>query len=130
MIVAIGHYEKSGYFRHFDSGDIQSVEHLFNLCKIAEALPHIRFWIPTKEFNIVGQYKVKYGKFPKNLTIRLSAYMLDGAPPTAIAKAYGVQTSGVSKDGFTCPASKQDNKCGDCRFCWDKRVENVNYKQH
>lgn len=131
MIVAFGHYEKGGYARIHDAGDIQSVEHLTNICKIAEALPHIKFWLPTRENRIVGQYLIKNKKgFPKNLTIRLSASMLDSAPPVSIAKAYGVQTSGVQKTGFTCPASKQGNKCLDCRMCWSKKVKNVNYKQH
>lgn len=130
MTIAISHYEKKGFFRFHDAGDIQSLEHLENICQVVKNLPKIKFWLPTREYGIIGQYKLKYGKFPKNLTIRLSAYMLEGAPPTSIAKVYGVQTSGVKKTGFTCPSPYQGNKCGDCRKCWSKKVPNINYKQH
>lgn len=130
MVVAIGHYEKSGYFRWHDSGDIQSISHLENICEVAKRLPNIKFWLPTREYALIGQYKLKHGAFPKNLCVRLSAYKINGKPPASIAKAYRVQTSGVKKTGFTCPASKQDNKCLDCRACWDRKIPNVNYKLH
>ena len=50
--------------------------------------------------------------------------------PTKLAKKLGLTTSGVSPDGFNCPASKQGNECGECRACWDGSVENINYKKH
>ena len=56
--------------------------------------------------------------------------MVDGKPPTSLAKKLGLTTSGVSPDGFNCPASKQDNQCAECRACWDSSVENINYKKH
>lgn len=130
MVVAIGHYEKSGYFRFSDSGDIQDLSHLEAIVEIAKRLPKIQFWLPTREYSIVGQYVLKHGAFPENMTVRLSSLMLEGPPPASIAKSFGVQTSGVSKTGFTCPASQQGNVCGDCRACWQRTVENINYKQH
>jgi hypothetical protein len=129
MTVAINHYEKSGFMRWHDSGDIQSLEHLEKIVKICQNTPKIKHWIPTREYGIVGEFVRKHDQFPKNLTVRLSSYMIDGPPPP-LAKVYGVQTSGVSKAGFTCPASKQNNSCGDCRACWSRKVANVNYKQH
>jgi len=30
----------------------------------------------------------------------------------------------------TCPAPQQDNKCLDCRKCWDPEVKNVAYHAH
>jgi Gene product 88 len=129
MVIAIGHYNNCGYFRFFDSGDLQDLEHLEKIVEIVKRLPKMKFWLPTREYGIVGQFKIKHKNFPKNLTIRLSSYMIDGPPPP-LAKAYGVQSSGVSKDGFTCPASKQFNSCRDCRKCWDPKVQNINYKKH
>ena len=129
MIETIRKVEKSGYFRWFDSGDLRDLHHLEDIAFIARSLPKIRFWLPTKEYGIVGQYALKNGKPPKNLTIRLSGYMLNGPPPTEIAHRLGVLTSGVSKDSFNCPSSKQGNKCGECRACWDSK-KNINYKQH
>lgn len=130
MVISISHFEKSGFFRWHDSGDVQNITHLESIVEIAKRLPHISFWLPTREYSIIGQYVLKHGSFPENLTVRLSSFMLEGPPPVSVAKSYGVQTSGVSKTGFTCPASKQGNLCGDCRACWKKDVDNVNYKQH
>ena len=41
------------YFRWHDSGDIQSLAHLRAICNIADKLPQVRFWLPTKEFKMV-----------------------------------------------------------------------------
>lgn len=129
MTTLIQELESSGYFRWHDSGDLQSLEHLQNIVQIAKNLPNIRFWLPTREYAIVGKYVEKHGSFPANLTVRLSALMLEGQPPVAIAKRYGVTTSGVSKFGFTCPSPKQGGKCLDCRACWNANG-NISYKQH
>lgn len=130
MVVAIGGTEASGYFRWHDSGDVQSVKHLEKICEVTRRLPHIKFWMPTREVAFVSSYVKKHGAFPDNLTVRLSANMIDGPPPTSVAKRLGLPTSGVTREGFTCPASTQGNKCLACRACWDKSVENVNYKKH
>jgi hypothetical protein len=118
------------HFRWHDSGDIQGVGHLTMIVEIAKRLPNISFWLPTREYSMVGEYLTKVGEFPKNLCVRLSTFMVDGELPKSIAERYGLTTSGVSKDGFTCPAPKQNNFCLDCRACWDKNVPNINYKVH
>jgi hypothetical protein len=124
--------EKSGFFRWHDSGDLQSTDHLEKIVQVAKNLPSIRFWLPTREYGIVADYVEKMGKaIPENLTIRLSAFMMDGITPDSIAKRLGVVVSGVSTNGgFTCPSSKQGNICADCRACWSKDVFLVNYKAH
>ena len=129
MVFMIGKREKSGFFRWHDSGDIQGVWHLEKIAEVARRLPHIKFWLPTREYRFVREW-MQFASVPKNLTIRLSAYMVDGKPPTKLAKKLGLTTSGVSPDGFNCPASKQGNECGECRACWDGSVENINYKKH
>jgi len=131
MTIAIAHKEKSGFFRWHDSGDIQSVIHLRNICQIAINLPDITFWLPTREYSIVSTYIKLFGAIPSNLTIRLSSLMINGNAPSGIAKTLGLTTSGVSKDkSFSCPAPNQSNKCMDCRACWNKSVKNVSYKLH
>ncbi len=130
MTIAIGGTESSGFFRWHDSGDIQSLKHLTDICQIAKNLPNISFWLPTREYSIVAQYVKQYGALPENLTVRLSALMINGQPPVSIANRLGCVTSGVSDIGFTCPSSAQGNKCLNCRACWDKSVSNVNYKTH
>jgi hypothetical protein len=128
MIVQIG-AKKNPFFRWHDSGDIQGDWHLQNIVHIALALPYIKFWLPTREYTIVEQYMGKH-TIPENLTIRLSSYMIEGEPPTAIAKRLGLPTSGVSESSYNCPAPQQNNYCGSCRACWDSSVENINYRKH
>ena len=129
MTIAISGTEGSGYFRWFDSGDIQSLAHLKQIAQIANNLPQIKFWLPTKEYRIVSDF-LQGNKLPDNLTIRISGYMIDGPPPVALANRMGVVTSTVSTTSPTCPAGNQGNKCLSCRACWDKNVQNVAYKKH
>jgi hypothetical protein len=129
MTIAISGSEGSGFFRWFDSGDIQSLAHLKQIAQIAKNLPSIQFWLPTKEYGIVTQY-LQENELPENLTIRLSGFMVDGPAPIALASRLGLVTSTVVSEGFTCPASSQGNKCLSCRACWDKGVSNVAYKHH
>ena len=129
MTIAISGSEGSGFFRWFDSGDIQSLAHLKQIAQIAKNLPSIQFWLPTKEYGIVTEY-LQENELPENLTIRLSGFMVDGPAPIALASRLGLVTSTVVSEGFTCPASSQGNKCLSCRACWDKGVSNVAYKHH
>jgi hypothetical protein len=123
--------KKNDYFRWHDSGDIQSIEHLHKIVQIALRLPWIKFWLPTREYSLVEEYMDKNPyPIPSNLTIRLSAYMIDGPAPDAVAERLGLVVSGVSKDSFTCPAHKQDNYCLDCRACWDKNTYAISYRKH
>lgn len=131
MVIAIAGTNNSNYFRWFDSGDLQSVKMLENICEIARRLPKVKFWLPTKEYKIVSEYVQGGGVIPKNLNIRLSAYIVNGELPSELAKRLGCTTSGVvTDDSVTCPSSKQGNKCLDCRKCWNRKVENVNYGKH
>lgn len=127
----------AAYFRWFDAGDVQSVECLEKICQIARNCPNTKFWLPTKEYvgvkgqeSFVSQWSKIYGAFPSNLTVRFSALMHEGKPPTAIAKRYGALTSTVNKEGYTCPAKAQGGKCETCRDCWDKSVANISYHRH
>tara|TARA_R100001509_G_scaffold28422_1_gene14959 strand:- start:41 stop:661 length:621 start_codon:yes stop_codon:yes gene_type:complete len=126
MTELINKKEKSGYFRWHDSGDLQNVEHLEKICQIARNLPHIKFWLPTREYRTVQNYS---GTIPDNLIIRLSAHKVNVAPPINLAEKLLVETSAVSTEEYNCPAPDQGNSCGDCRKCWTKG-EQVTYKEH
>jgi hypothetical protein len=126
MTFLIGKKEKSGFFRWHDSGDIQGIDHLDKIVQIAKNLPNIKFWLPTREYNVVAEYPAP---FPINLTVRLSSLMLDG-DVNARQNPKGLTTSGAAKEGFNCPSSAQGNKCLDCRACWSQDVENITYRQH
>ncbi len=122
--------EKSGFFRWHDSGDLQGTWHLAKIVEVANRLPGIKFWLPTREISTVSDWVNAGNDIPANLTIRLSAFMLDGQPPIAAAKRLGLCVSGASATDFNCPAYSQDGKCGDCRNCWNKDIFQVNYKKH
>jgi hypothetical protein len=120
----------SKFFRWFDSGDLQDKAMLTKIVEIAHACPQVKFWLPTKEYGIVQAYLNDGHTFPDNLNVRLSGYILNQVGPNALAKRLGVTTSEVRREGYTCPASKQGNFCGSCRFCWDRDTFTVIYKKH
>jgi len=130
MVNAINAVERSGYFRWHDSGDLQSLSHFGNICAIARLTPHVKYWLPTREYGMVREFIEKGGLIPENLTVRFSALMVDGPAPESLAKRCGVQVSGACETAFSCPASKQGNVCGSCRACWNRDTFNVTYKTH
>lgn len=123
---------KNDVFRWHDSGDIQSLEHLERIADVCRMTPNVRHWLPTREYAIVTAYKDKHGAFPDNLTVRLSAYMIDGPLPMGAAERLGVTVSGVTSDrsAVTCEAYKQGGKCLDCRACWDSSKKVILYPKH
>jgi hypothetical protein len=120
--------KKDRVFRFHDSGDIQSLEHLEAIVQIAKNLPSIRFWLPTKEIKTIRLWLSANPKgFPLNLIVRISAPMI-GRPAAPIS---GTLSSTVSAGvGYSCPAPKQGNNCGDCRACWSLNVPSVDYHEH
>ena len=114
------------YFRWHDSGDLQGIWHLANIAEVAKRTPNTRHWLPTREYRMVKDYLANGGTIPENLTIRLSAHMVNGPAPEM-----GLPTSTVvTSEDATCPARFQKNSCGDCRKCWDSTVKNVSYHKH
>ena len=130
MTFMINRYsKKSGYFRWFDSGDLDSINMLEKIVMICQATPTIKHWLPTREGKIVKDYLKIYKKFPDNLLVRISATMIDGEPSTAFEFTSSVHHKEKAK-GHDCPSRFQDNKCMDCRACWSKEVKNVSYHKH
>lgn len=121
------------YFRWFDAGDLQGVDHLEKIVQIANNLPDIKFWLPTKQADFVKSFLNSGGILPENLTVRYSAAKI-GKKPNIFS---GMVGSGVEVSGeevFDCPAYTQDGKCDgekvSCRACWKKTVKIVNYPKH
>ena len=113
-------------FRWHDSGDIQSAQHLKNIFEICTATPETAHWLPTREAQFLKFLDPEV--VPKNLKIIFSDHMNDQGRGVS----WWPYTSGVTtKPGaVTCPSSKQDNKCLDCRKCWDRDVKRVIYGKH
>ena len=79
MSFMINRYsKKSGHFRWFDSGDLDSVNMLKKIVMICQATPTIKHWLPTREVKVVSDYLKIYKKFPDNLLVRVSSPMIDG----------------------------------------------------
>lgn len=131
------------WFRWHDSGDLQGGWHLANVAEVARQTPDVAHWLPTREYEIVAEY-LRGVELPPNLTVRLSAHMIDAEPvvppelahlPTSTVSSVSRYASGVAivegKGSIECRAVEaRDNKCGDCRACWDPRVRCVSYPQH
>ena len=119
------------YFRWFDSGDLQSVSQGLKIVHTAQRTPHVKHWVPTKENALWKRVLDAVGVLPKNLILRISAPMKDQVIKSNWNKhSSSVQTKDASVKGRVCPAPNQNNTCGDCRACWDKRVTNIVYKEH
>lgn len=121
------------HFRWHDSGDIQSLEHLLAICKVARLCPDVEFWIPTRELGILGAFRRQGRRIPANLRIRVSAHRLGGKVPN-FGRRFTVSTvshePGRYPGAYQCPAQFQGNECGDCRACWSPNVHHVNYHAH
>jgi hypothetical protein len=115
-------------FRWFDSGDVQSEAMAHMILDICEATQKLTHWIPSREIKI-WRNVLKTRKLPDNVTLRISAHMIDAKPVADFPN-----TSTVHKNqepiGHVCPAPKQGGECRDCRACWSRDVANVSYHQH
>jgi len=99
------------------------MEHLQKIVDIAKSTPNIKHWLPTKESNIIKNFK---GDIPKNLIIRLSGSFINGKAP--IYK--NTSTVTTDKDKATCRSFENNGQCKDCRKCWDSSIQNISYLNH
>ena len=127
----------AGYFRMFDSGDLQSYRHLLQYMSLVRSTPTVQHWMPTREVALIVRYVKDGHKVPDNLAIRISANMVGQRPITehpVLKGVEGIQFSAVSLEGddvSECPAYKQEGSCGDCRNCWSRAEHKiVSYKEH
>jgi len=120
-----------GWHRWHDAGDIQSVAHLVAICEVARATPEIQHWLPTRELTILRAFYAAGHIKPANLMIRVSALMIDGAPPSRFIYTSSVYDKAPPRpSAHKCPAYTQGGKCGDCRACWSHDVAEVAYPRH
>jgi hypothetical protein len=117
------------FHRWHDAGDLQSRDHLAKICAVARGTPHLQHWLPTREAKLIRDFVRDGGSIPENLTIRLSATMIDGNAPKSwpLTSTVHDKSDGI---GHHCPAQSQGNKCGECRACWSTDVANVSYHVH
>jgi len=48
----------TAFMRFHDSGDLQSVKHLKQIAQVARKTKDVKFWMPSREFNIIKEYKL------------------------------------------------------------------------
>jgi len=118
--------KKEEWHRFLDTGDLQSHGHLQLFVDIATDNPHVHFWMPTREYTLVNTY---LGTVPSNLTIRVSAHMVDHVPPSSKFVTSTVHNANAPI-GKECGAYTRGGHCGSCRWCWSGKVENVSYPEH
>ena len=124
------HIVNTGVFRWFDSGDLQGVDMLNDINTVAWASPHIKMWLPTKEYSLVKNYDRDVAP---NLMLRVSNPNINNSFEKGEFKYH---SSAYTKDnlkdidGHLCPSSKQGNQCGSCRACWSDKVSEVIYIAH
>jgi hypothetical protein len=128
------------YFRVHDSGDMFSVAYAQCWLEVCLRLPEVRFWIPTRAWQIpAGPLPVfdpllgilrKLALLP-NVTVRPSALNFgDHAPVVAGLHAGSTAAMPDVFRAYPCPAYKQGGHCGDCRVCWDSKDLPVSYRKH
>ncbi len=121
------------HFRWFDSGDIKNWEHLLIILEVCKRTPHVRHWLPTKEYAVMAKLKEHVSMVPDNLNIRISGAMIDDIK---VSFWDGFTASAVTTDHeqVTCPAYDQGGHCDgvnvSCRKCWDKNEPIVIYPKH
>ena len=112
------------WFRWHDSGDLQGPEHLQLIFEVCKRTPGTRHWLPTREAQMLKD--LDPATVPPNLIIRMSSHMINQGP----VKQWPWTSTVTSSTDYSCPASKQDNECKDCRACWDRSTPNVSYHKH
>ena len=126
--------EKRKLFRWFDSGDMYTVDLANKIFEVVKNTPHCKHWLPTRMYKFKKFEKIlnKINSLP-NVAVRLSSDSTIGV--TIHVKGF-VSSTVVPKNTLAlnnvwlCPSSKNGNKCGDCRACWNKEVKTVAYINH
>lgn len=134
MVTLIAHTGDS-HFRWHDSGDLQSAEHLSRIVRIAERLPEVSFWIPTREARLVKEWQETNGAFPPNLAVRIST-MARPSERGLAERLYSTVSADTAPEGaYPCPAAGKSgdaNACDahGCRACWSTDVPWIDYHLH
>lgn len=118
------------YFRIHESGDFFNARYVRAWIAIAQRLPQVQFWAPTRAYHgglarTILPALAELNALP-NVTVRPSALAISEDAPVVPGLSAG---TGVKSDGFNCPASSQGNACRECRQCWDKTTP-VYYHLH
>lgn len=123
------------YHRWYDAGDLQSVRMLQAIVRVCQLTPEVRHWLPTREAQMVAQWRREGGVEPDNLVIRISSTMIGDRPRRAshTSTVHMKGTFDAAVHRHDCPKANHthaSNSCEKCRNCWDKSIDNVSYQYH
>ena len=116
-------------FRVHDSGDLFSVAYIRAWIAIAETLPDVQFWVPTRSHIVPSLLDsiLSLAALP-NVVVRPSGLAFDELPPVVPGLAAGTTVirslpvlqdmPGVKLCPKTDPNDGRSN-CEDCRNCWE-----------
>lgn len=128
----------AGWHRWHDSGDLISEAHIDSIVAVCERTPAIQHWLPTREVGMLTRWlrargatlATMYDVLPSNLTVRVSATMIDGAASAVAPNVSTVHRDTTPDTSEVCPAPTQGNACGACRRCWSRDAHNTSYHVH
>ena len=147
MVKLINRYAKADkdfpgkrFFRFHDSGDLQSLEHFQAICLVAQALPDVSIWLPTRELGLLRKAD-KLGIIPpNNLVVGVSQHFVGRHPWQSLPSWARSSTVNWEAAPNNCPAYLQGGACSGlnketgaynaCRKCWDPSAFNTNYPLH
>lgn len=132
---------KSPYFRIHDSGDFFSPAYAELWYRICTALPHVKFWAPTREYlrEKMVPALAKLASLP-NVTVRPSAVTFDSPAPVVDGLDSGTAVAGHAEaerlGGMVCPATTRKDPAtrscaaNNCTACWDAPLVPITYIRH
>ena len=127
--------EGENVFRVHDAGDLFHPLYADVWGRVADNLPEVSFWIPTREWarDLMLPSLRELAARP-NVTVRPSGLTWEAPAPVVEGLSAGTAVT-FDVDGLaehrTCPATLpgSDGKCGECRNCWDPGIR-VAYLAH
>lgn len=119
--ILLSNYRK---IRLFSSGDLYKLDHLEKINQLALELPEIRFWLSTKNDNILFQYYKNKKNELKNLNIILSNLIPNSEYPEflktwCIDHNINMSKTTIEKTLSNCHASLDKTSCGLCENCFN-----------
>ena len=118
------------YFRWFDSGDLYCQDLINKVYQVCLETPQVRHWIATKAY-MKPLLDLSRLESLDNLALRYSGMAID-KPDQLTGKVRALILTEPNGDyGHICKATTTDiHKCLDCRACWDKSQDTIEYKLH
>ncbi len=131
----VKHIGKSKLFRWFDSGDVYDPELAALILYVIRETPNCRHWLPTRAYKDEKILPIlRLMQEESNAAVRFSSDSVTGEELTFEEWS---STIIASKEDFVpgkgrvlCTAYKRKGKCGNCRACFDRRINVVSYIQH